>query len=248
MQTNTSFTVRANNMLSVNTDTFAGFQGNAMYVYSGTNTNSVTTGSQGYSGGATTHTAWGLGVNYTWQKLLVTANYQNFTDKNPYSISGTNYNSGAPVMNGWGATSAQGTNAKDNQQYYAATYDFGILKAYANWISRKASDTANSSYYQKRQAEQIGVRSFVTPTVEAWASAGVGTFTPYGNNQSSAHFNAWQLGSNYWLSKRTNLYAIYGQFAQSNAQYSVTTAGGVTTTGNYAANQNSYAIGARHTF
>ena len=142
----------------------------------------------------------------------------------------------------------QGVNIVDNTTYVGATYDFGILKAYASWINRKASDTANSSVSQKRTAEQIGVRSYITPTIESWASAGVGNFTPMGFNQNSAHFAAWQLGSNYWLSKRTNLYAIYGQFAQSNAQYSATSVSGTTTTGNYAANQNSYAIGARHTF
>ena len=141
-------------------------------------------------------------------------------------------------------------NIQDNQAYVGATYDFGILKAYASWIQRKASDTQNSGIYQKRSAEQIGVRSFVTPTVEAWASAGVGTFTPMGYNQNSAHFNAWQLGSNYWLSKRTNLYAIYGQYAQANSTYNLynATTQAVTTTNQTSVNANNIAVGVRHTF
>ena len=142
-------------------------------------------------------------------------------------------------------TTDQCFNIQDNQAYVGATYDFGILKAYASWISRKATDSQNSGIYQKRQAEQIGVRSFVTPTVEAWASAGVGTFTPMGYNQNSAHFNAWQLGSNYWLSKRTNLYAIYGQYAQANSTYALTTGASNIQTN---VNANSYALGMRHTF
>ena len=141
-------------------------------------------------------------------------------------------------------TSDQCFNIQDNQAYVGATYDFGILKAYASWISRKATDSQNSGIYQKRQAEQIGVRSFVTPTVEAWASAGVGTFTPMGYNQNSAHFNAWQLGSNYWLSKRTNLYAIYGQYAQANSTYATAVSSNIQTN----VNANSYALGMRHTF
>ena len=141
-------------------------------------------------------------------------------------------------------------NIQDNQGYVGATYDFGILKAYASWITRKATDTQNSGIYQKRQAEQIGVRSFVTPTVEAWASAGVGSFTPMGYNQNSAHFNAWQLGTNYWLSKRTNVYGIFGQYAQANSTYNLYTAGTSTASGTYqtSVNANSYAVGVRHTF
>jgi predicted porin len=148
------------------------------------------------------------------------------------------------------ATTGQALNIQDNQAYVGATYDFGILKAYASWISRKATDTANSGNYQKRQAEQIGVRSFITPTVEGWASAGVGTFTPYGVNQNSAHFNAWQLGSNYWLSKRTNLYAIYGQYAQATTAYNIYTAttGAVAGTGQSSMNVSNFALGVRHTF
>ena len=157
----------------------------------------------------------------------------------------------AIVANGL-SNANQCLNIQDNQSYVGATYDFGILKAYASWISRKATDTQNNSIYQKRQAEQIGVRSFITPTVEAWASAGVGTFTPMGYNQNSAHFNAWQLGSNYWLSKRTNIYAIYGQYGQANSTYATyasgATTGAAVTTMQTSVNTNSYAVGLRHTF
>ncbi|MBT8583224.1 porin [Polynucleobacter paneuropaeus] len=262
MQNNTSYTVRANNMLSVNSDTFAGFQGNAFYVLSSANTNQTapTTGTTGSgSGGSTSHTAWGLGANYTWQKLFVTANYQNFTDKTPYTINTTTgaYASGTPVMNGWGGTSVQGTNARDNQQYYAATYDFGILKAYVQYVNRKTMDANNSNMYVARTAQQIGVRSFITPTVEAWASTGTGKYTvstsQNGNSfvslpagvfaagaSNAATFGGFQLGSNYWLSKRTNLYAIYGQQRQSNQIYF---------SGNPTSyNMNNYALGMRHTF
>ena len=164
--------------------------------------------------------------------------------------AGTAIASSTTIVTNGMSISGQGCNIQDNQGYVGATYDFGILKAYASWIQRKASDTANSAVYQKRSAEQIGVRSFITPTIEGWASAGVGTFTPYGLNQNSAHFNAWQLGSNYWLSKRTNLYAIYGQYAQGTAAVNIynTTTGVVTSSPNSSVNANSYAVGVRHTF
>jgi predicted porin len=260
MQNNTSYTVRATNMLSLATDTFAGFQGNAFYVLNNQNAASqtVAVGSGGYTGGTTNHTAWGLGANYTWHKLFVTANYQNFTDKAAYTVTNSNgiYTTGQPIMNGYGGTSVTGTNAKDNQQYYAATYDFGILKAYVQYVNRKTMDVNNPNNYVARTAQQIGVRSFITPTIESWASAGTGKLTvaqgTTGSNtfvtnttamagSNAVNFGGFQLGSNYWLSKRTNLYAIYGQERTSNQSW--------TQNGNPTSyNSNNYAVGVRHTF
>jgi predicted porin len=256
-QNNTSYSVRANNMLTLSSDTFSGFQGNAFVQIDNGNTNSATTGNgtSGYTSGTTNNSAFGLGANYTWQKLLVTANYQQFTNKAAYQISGNSYNSGTPYQGGFGGSSLGGANDKDNQQYYAATYDFGILKAYLQYVNRKTLDINNPSNYVARTAQQIGVRSFVTPTVEAWASAGMGRLTVsnaatgsnsfvynttgYGSNV--ANFGGFQLGSNYWLSKRTNLYAIYGQQHTSNQSW--------TQNGNPTSyNDNNYAVGVRHTF
>jgi len=260
-QNNSSYTVRANNMLSVASDTFAGFQGNAFFVLNDQNTNSasVTSTGGGYAGGTTNHTGWGLGGNYTWNKLLVTANFQQFTDKAPYGVTSAGvYQAGNPTQGGFGGTTTVGVNDKDNQQYYAATYDFGILKAYAQYVNRKTLDANNPNNYVARTAEQIGVRSFITPTVEAWASAGMGKITvsqgaanslalvsASGVGSNAGNFGGFQLGSNYWLSKRTNLYAIYGQQRTSNQVYNAT--GGVA--GNPTSyNLNNYALGVRHTF
>ena len=256
---------RESNALTLNSEVLAGFQGHAIAIMNNTNATAIAPSGNITTGGNVNTNGWGLGLDYTWNKLFATANYQavkQITSTTSQTAYGTSVatagltNGGAFQLNSAAsqtaptgqATTSQPINVQDNVAYVGATYDFGILKAYASWISRKASDTTNSAYYQKRQAEQIGVRSFVTPTVEAWASAGVGSFTPYGLNQNSAHFNAWQLGSNYWLSKRTNLYAIYGQYAQSTAQYNAQATGGSVTSGQYSNNSNSYAVGMRHTF
>jgi len=254
---------RTSNAITLDSEIVAGFQGHAMAVLNNSNSttiNTTTTGSTANvsSGGNTNTNGWGLGLDYTWNNLFVTANYMalkqlttatNFTSGGTTTAVAGTTNTGAWAL--WTGAQAA-TNVQDNTMYAALTYDFGILKAYANYINRKATDTANTSYSQQRRAQEIGVRSFVTPKVEAWATAGMGSFTPYGNNQDSAKFNAWQLGSNYWLSKRTNLYAIYGQFAQSTATYRAQTnaqvTAGTSTSGVYSANQNSYAVGVRHTF
>jgi predicted porin len=264
----------------LNTDTFAGFKGHALLVLNNTNTSEIVSAAGvPTSGGNVNNNGWGLGVDYTWQKLFATASYQalkqNTTAANtstPTSLaasagvnaaqsqvfsnsSGTGIALCTPTITAANAALTnyscgnQGLNIQDNQGYVGATYDFGILKAYASWLTRKASDTQNSGVYQKRQAEEIGVRSYITPTIESWASASIGTFTPMGYNQNSVHMNAWQLGSNYYLSKRTNLYAIYGQYAQANGTYNTYSSTGTAAgTFNTNMNVNSYAVGVRHTF
>jgi predicted porin len=134
------------------------------------------------------------------------------------------------------------------QQYYGATYDFGILKAYAGYISAKYSNQAAPSSYLQRSAQQIGVRSYITPTIEAWASGGSGSMTGQNLAQSAAalvatnssslkqNFTGYQLGTNYWLSKRTNMYAIYGSTQVSSSSVAISEGG------------SSYGVGVRHTF
>jgi predicted porin len=247
--TGAAYTVRTNNQLQLNSDKFAGFQVNGMLVMdnkNSTETQTVTTATTTQTGGLNNQNGWGLGANYTWQKLYVTANYQSFTSKQ--SATTTNNATGVATVGGAavgyiGGASTPGTNIKDNQFYVAATYDFGILKAYAQYIARKATSGINDGYFIKRSAEQIGVRSFITPTVEAWVSGGLGRYSANGSN--TANLTGWQLGSNYWLSKRTNLYAIYGQANTSNFSTPTTAMANSNTSSGNASN---YAIGVRHTF
>jgi hypothetical protein len=101
-----------------------------------------------------------------------------------------------------------------------------------------------------RLAHSKGSGWLLTPTIQTWASIGTGKFTPLGTAQPGAGFSAWQLGSNYFLSKRTNLYAIYGQFSQGASNYSAALrpAAAALNNNSYSLNSNSYAVGVRHTF
>jgi predicted porin len=279
-----NYTVRTNNMLKLQSEKMSGFQVTGFLTANNTNSTQVsntaassTPSSQtnnGYFGGINNQNGWGLGANYEWKKLLVTANYQAFTSKNPqsntyaYATSATttgisNNAVGSTVAGTFAATSiavstaltsvggpaawnqsSGGSNVQDNQAYVGATYDFGILKAYGQWSNRKISSQLDSNYYVKRSAQQVGVRSFITPTVEAWASVGNGRYQQYGLSNPTTNFTGYQVGSNYWLSKRTNLYAIYGGVNTST----VTMTNSLGTAGNYSANANNYAVGVRHTF
>jgi len=259
-----SYTIRSQNTLTLDTDTFAGFKGHGLVIMNNANASQTTLpGNLGYTGGTNNQNGWGLGVDYTWNKLFVTAALQQLSAKNSYSIpaslaTATSANAAtiqsALNVNNFGAgqASSLGNNVKDNQYYVGATYDFGILKAYAQYVSRKITAQQDSSFYGKRTGQQIGVRSFITPTIEAWAQGGLGKTQAFpgittvnGNvgytNNGGANLTSWQIGSNYWLSKRTNLYAIYGQVGTSN----------VTIVGNTnpsSFNASNYAIGLRHTF
>ena len=241
-----AYTVRQGNSITATSDQFAGFSVNAMYVQNNKDQTQVGNNNQYTAAQVVTNAAatppvlvggtyntngFGIGANYTWQKLYVAAAYQSF--KNESNVSNvTPITANTAVDNG--------INTTDNQTYAAVTYDFGILKAYANYINRKATSTLNSNNYVKRSGQQIGVRSYITPKIEAWGNLGNGRYTAYGTGEPTANINAWQLGSNYWLSKRTNLYAIYGKAQTSN----VVSAAGIS--GSASASQ--YAVGVRHTF
>jgi predicted porin len=242
------YVVRTSNSIYLKADPIAGFVPSLFYTQNNANTNQTTTTTAPnttVSGGTNNNTGYGIGLNYQGvNKLLVTANYQAFKSENPYVINNTT-NVVTPTT-AWGVAGANtsGANVNDTQMYFAATYDFGILKAYAQYLNRKVESTVDSNQYLKRSAQQIGVRSFITPKIEGWASMGNGRITAFGASQPTANFNAWQLGSNYWLSKRTNLYAIYG--ASNTSNVTVTNASGNPAT--TAANYGQYAIGMRHTF
>jgi predicted porin len=222
--TSDAYTVRVSNSVKAISDNFKGFTGTGFVTANNTNstqTSATTGGDNNYSG-------WGLGVNYEWKKLLVTANYQALKSVVPGTLT-----SPTPAL--W-TTASGGVNTQDNQTYAAATYDFGILKAYAQWINRKATSTINSGYFASRTAQQIGVRGNFTANVDAWASVGNGRVDGFGSSIPSANFVGYQLGSNYYLSKRTNLYAIYGQSNTSSTSVLP------------ALSANTYALGMRHTF
>ena len=225
-----SYTVRSTNMLLVSSDKFAGFGVNAMYVQNGTNDTQVTTAAA-TTGGSNNFSGWGLSADYTWKKLYATAAYSSMKQEQTNT-------SLAPVatLPGTASTGATNVNTTDNSWLLGATYDFGILKGYLQYVNQKQTSNYNNNNYYSRTAQQIGVRSYITPVVEGWASIGNGRINLSGNVAPTTNFNAWQLGSNYYLSKRTNLYAIYGQSISSGT---VTVSGGA---------GSGYALGLRHTF
>lgn len=229
--TSAAYTARTTNTVRFASDRMAGLIGKFAFTQSNSNRTQAAD-TTGYSGGTNDQTGYQLALDYVFQKANIQASYASYKSVNPYNTAQLTASTTNNVA--WGSGS-QGNNIKDNQALITASYDFGILKAFAGYTDRKASSVNNSNAYIKRTAQEIGVRSFVTPAIEGWASVGKGRFSTFGTGQPTANISGYQAGANYYLSKRTNLYAIYGNNATSS-------------TTNGAFNINQYSIGARHTF
>jgi predicted porin len=225
-----AYTQRASNSMTLKSDDMAGFKVNAMIAANNTNT----TQTSATAGGPNNAYGYGLAATYSGiNKVLLVAGYQQFKNNQVGTLT-------SPAPSLFLNSGAAGVNVQDSQTYLGGTYDFGIVKAYLGYINRKVTDTVNSAYTSSRSGQQVGVRGFITPAVEGFASYGTGKVTNFGVGLPSNNFTGYQVGSNYYLSKRTNLYAIYGQ-QQSTSAAGVSTAG----SGNSA---NQYALGLRHTF
>ena len=262
-QTATSYTVRYNNSLTLQTDRFAGLQVNAIYVNNNSNSNNTARigGTNNSSSETATvlgisqqvNSAWGLGANLVVQKLNVDVAYQSSTNSTYYGSGNgaalTQPNAAMPASAIAGTVNAVanvlGTNLNSNQFYAGAVYDFGILKAYANYINTEYESRLNANNYLRRSGQQIGVRGNLTKTIEGWASGGMGRYTAAANNNitgtaglanATQNFTAYQVGANYLLSKRTNLYAIFGSTQVSSSSLNMSEGG------------SSYGVGVRHTF
>jgi predicted porin len=215
-----AYTIRFANSLTATTERKAGFSANA--IYSMNNQTSTQTGAT--TGGQVDANAYGLGADYTRGNLYATVAYQ--------SVKSINNTSATASV----SSSFVGTNTTDSQLYAGATYDLKIVKLFAGYTDRKVASNLNSNNSLNRTGQQIGARGFITSKVEGWASVGNGRYSAFGTNQATANFTAYQVGSNYWMSKRTNLYAIVGSTQTSSTSQTGALSG------------NMYAAGVRHVF
>jgi predicted porin len=256
------YTIRTNNMIKLQSENVAGFTGKVFYTLNNKNENQATLsgratnvdGRDGIQGGTNNFNGYGLGIDYAWKKLYLSANYQSFKTEQPYS-SFTNTTpiatsaAGNPQAFGLGTTVVStGTNTTDNQMYLGGAYDFGVLKAYVQYLDRKVTSNLESSAYAKRTAQQIGVRAPITAKIGVWASVGNGRFNAAGQGEPTVNFNGYQLGTTYALSKRTTMYGIFGASQTSSSTQNLSLSNGTTRATNVYYNANNYAVGVRHTF
>ena len=255
---NGAYTTRTSNAFKFQSERMAGFAGQLFYAQAN-QTNNIT-GAQGASanggnvGGTNNNTAWGVNADYVWNKLQVVAAYQGIKSWNPSAYATQTY---ATSTFAAGTADSFGNNSSDQQGYAAAVYDFGILKTYLQYVNRKGTSLMDSSYTTTRSATQIGVKGNLTPVVTAYATMGAGNSAYYGQSLATNKFRGFQVGVDYFLSKRTNLYVAGGGFNQSgngSAALSATansaspTNGSGTNAGMTGISASNYAVGIRHTF
>ena len=256
---NTGYVVRTQNSLRFASERIAGIQGKLMYTNMGQTTNESSTQGVGTTvtgGGQVSSSGWMGGLDYVWNKLQVVGAYTALQQKTSAQTVTNATGVSTLGMTASGVTWS-GVNTDETSYYLAGTYDFGILKAYVQYINRKMAADNNSNVYTKRTGQQIGVRGYVTKTVETWASGGTGKInnsylatagTLSATNSVGATMTAYQLGANYWLSKRTNLYGIFGLERTGNAVYPINSNGTTATINAVSNGISSYAVGIRHTF
>jgi len=137
--------------------------------------------------------------------------------------------------------STNGITARENKNnYVGATYNLGFATVSLQHINSKSSTGANGVQAYNNKGTQFGIQAPVTGAINAFASYGTGTRT-FGPTVDGEKYKntAMQMGATYSLSKRTRVYAIYGQQDLKGDTVQTT---GVTY------KQNQYALGVNHSF
>ena len=105
------------------------------------------------------------------------------------------------------------TTRKNVNNYVGATYNLGVANLSLQYGESKSTadngtvNTVNGEFY-KNKGTQLGVQVPVNATVNLFASYGTGKRTIAATDDYKQ--TSYQLGATYSLSKRTKLYAIYG--------------------------------------
>jgi len=235
IHTNSSYMIRLSNAIGYESPRIAGVQVKAMTAQNKSNAGVVQTNAQGYTGFALNYAAGPVFIGATRSYNTVNA------------VEGTT----ASAM-GLAFVTAASTayNVIQTETAVGASYDFKIAKVFANYVETKADGSAGTTSASglvkftnaaKRTAQNFGVSAPITPTIAVFGSYGGGKSNQFGALSATSattqdfSFMGYQAGATYTLSKRTNLYAIYGR--QSGDTSASTT---------FVA--NALSLGARHTF
>jgi predicted porin len=140
----------------------------------------------------------------------------------------------AAGLNTTTGAAATASKAESTQEVFGASYDFGVVKAFAQHFKMKNENATTTIF--KNEATEVGVRVPVSAKTTLMASVleGKNKF----DATSSFDRSGYQLGALYALSKRTNLYAIYGDQELK----------GQTELQGVNLEQTAYTVGLRHTF
>ena len=232
--------VRTNNSISYTTTNLGGFTGNLMYGF-GETAGKTSAGQSFGLGGKYDNGPLGLGINY----------YQSKQGPTPSDTSLISGSAAAVTAGNTGNTAAKVLNV-------VASYQFGPARVYGNY-SRVKQDlntgavtgltnatrltAATLGLSQKADMYEIGTAYSLTPSLKLLGSVQY-TRADFANVDGKGKLTQINIGTDYWLSKRTDLYAFVSNLRAKDMKNP-----GVVgdTTGNDAS-QTAVTVGIRHKF
>jgi len=232
---------RTNNSISYTTNNLGGFTGNLIYGF-GEQAGQTTAGQSFGLGGKYDNGPLGLGLNY----------YQSKQGSTPSDTQLTSTTAGYYAPN-----SAQAGNSALKVLNVVASYQFGPARVYGNYSRVKQGlNTATPASIavstlgtaNKIDVYELGTAWSLTPSLKL---LGAVTHTRADfNSASKGKLTQISLGTDYWLSKRTDLYAFVANTRASNMANSGVfgDATGNATTGGVDSSQTAVAVGIRHKF
>src|SRR5450830_1265970 len=236
---------RTQNSVSYTTANLSGFTGNLIYGF-GEQAGSVSSGQAFGLAGKYDNGPLGLGINYYQAKAGSTPSDTSLlaagtagTSTNTYTDTATYGSSAAKVLN------------------VVASYQFGPARVYGNWSRVKqdlntqaftglttANNLLNATLGLSKKADmfELGTAYSLTPSLKLLAAVDYTTAT-FDGLSSKGKLTQFNLGTDYWLSKRTDLYAFLSNIRAKDMK----NPGTVDTTGNDAS-QTAVTVGIRHKF
>jgi predicted porin len=237
---------RTNNSISYTTANLSGFTGNLMYGF-GETAGQTSAGQSFGVGGKYDNGPLGLGINY----------YQSKAGATPSDVSLIPATSTTASVNTLAANSGSTAQKVLN---VAASYQFGPARVYGNYsrvkqdLNNQANLTAvgvgslttvtNRTLARSNKADiyEIGTAYSLSPSLKLLAAVDH-TRANFDGVSNKAKLTQVSLGTDYWLSKRTDLYAF---LAYTKASDMVNP--GVSDSTGTDGNQGAVAVGIRHKF
>ena len=237
---------RTNNSISYTTANLSGFTGNLMYGF-GETAGQTSAGQSFGVGGKYDNGPLGLGINY----------YQSKAGATPSDVSLIPATSTTASVNTLAANSGSTAQKVLN---VAASYQFGPARVYGNWsrVKQDLNNQANLSAVgvgslttvtnrtlarsNKADIYEIGTAYSLSPSLKLLAAVDH-TRANFDGVSNKAKLTQVSLGTDYWLSKRTDLYAF---LAYTKASDMVNP--GVSDSTGTDGNQGAVAVGIRHKF
>lgn len=197
-------TYRLNNAIKYKSPTFEGFSFGGMYALGN------------IAGDPTRNQAYSVGAGYTYGPLVVAAQYSSVKNPN-FSLYGnkpndsaTGSNTSGPVISGYATAGSQDV-AAVGTNYKLGNATLGLVYSHTSFNDMGATPVVGATTTLRGKAifniVEVSGRYLVTPALQLAAAYSYTAGTSVAG-RSGAKYNQVDLGVNYALSKRTDVYLV----------------------------------------